>query len=65
MGRVSVRDIRGMKCRGEKIPVVTAYDYTSAQIADAAGVPLVLVGDSLGIVRERLAADAKPSSRKP
>ncbi len=50
MGRVSVRDIRGMKCRGEKIPVVTAYDYTSAQIADAAGVPLVLVGDSLGMV---------------
>ena len=50
MGRVSVRDIHGMKCRGEKIPVVTAYDYTSAQIADAAGVPLVLVGDSLGMV---------------
>ena len=50
MGRVSIRDIHKMKCRGEKIPAVTAYDYTSAQIVDAAGVPLVLVGDSLGMV---------------
>ena len=39
-----------MKCRGEKISAVPAYDYTSAQIVDAAGVPLVLVGDSLGMV---------------
>ena len=50
MGRVNIRDIHNMKCRGEKIPAVTAYDYTSAQIVDAAGVPLVLVGDSLGMV---------------
>ncbi len=50
MGRISIRDIHNMKCRGEKISAVTAYDYTSAQIVDAAGVPLVLVGDSLGMV---------------
>jgi 3-methyl-2-oxobutanoate hydroxymethyltransferase len=39
-----------MKDRGERIPALTAYDYTSAQIVDAAGVPLILVGDSLGMV---------------
>ena len=50
MGRISIRDIHNMKCRGKKISAVTAYDYTSAQIVDAAGVPLVLVGDSLGMV---------------
>lgn len=48
--RVSLRDIQKMKRRGERIPMLTAYDYTSAQIADAAGVPLLLVGDSLGSV---------------
>ena len=39
-----------MKRDGEKIPMVTAYDYTAARIADAAGIPIVLVGDSLGMV---------------
>jgi 3-methyl-2-oxobutanoate hydroxymethyltransferase len=39
-----------MKSKGERIVCVTAYDYPSAQIADAAGVDLVLVGDSLGNV---------------
>ena len=50
MGRVTVRDIFDMKVRGEKIPMVTAYDYTTAQLADQAGIPLLLVGDSLGMV---------------
>ncbi len=50
MARLSIRDIQDMKGQGKKIPVVTAYDYTSAQIAEAAGIPLVLVGDSLGMV---------------
>ena len=50
MARVSIRDIQDMKSQGQKIPVVTAYDYTSAQIAEAAGIPVVLVGDSLGMV---------------
>jgi 3-methyl-2-oxobutanoate hydroxymethyltransferase len=39
-----------MKQRGEKIVVLTAYDYPTAQIVERAGVPLILVGDSLGNV---------------
>ncbi len=39
-----------MKRRGEKIAMMTAYDYTSAQIVESAGVPIILVGDSLGQV---------------
>lgn len=39
-----------MKQKGEKIAVLTAYDYMTAKIIDAAGVPLILVGDSLGMV---------------
>ena len=39
-----------MKRDGEKIPMVTAYDYTAARMADAAGIPIILVGDSLGMV---------------
>ncbi len=48
--RTTIRDIQKLKDRGERIPMITAYDYTSAQIADRAGVPLILVGDSLGMV---------------
>ncbi|HEY7641880.1 MAG TPA: 3-methyl-2-oxobutanoate hydroxymethyltransferase [Steroidobacteraceae bacterium] len=48
--RLSVLDIVGMKRRGERIAALTAYDYTSAQIVDAAGVPFVLIGDTLGMV---------------
>jgi 3-methyl-2-oxobutanoate hydroxymethyltransferase len=39
-----------MKERGERITMVTAYDYTQARIIEAAGIPMVLVGDSLGNV---------------
>ena len=48
--RVTVNDIKNMKSRGEKIAMMTAYDYTSAKILDSAGIPIVLVGDSLGQV---------------
>ena len=48
--RVTIRRLRDMKQRGEKIAMMTAYDYTSAQIVDRAGVPVILVGDSLGQV---------------
>ena len=48
--RLTVRDIQRMKAAGERIPMLTAYDYTTAQMVDAAGVPLILVGDSLGMV---------------
>jgi 3-methyl-2-oxobutanoate hydroxymethyltransferase len=50
MRRVTVRDIADLKGRGEKIPMITAYDYTTARLADASGIPLILVGDSLGMV---------------
>ena len=50
MERVTVRDIGDLKVRGEKIPTITAYDYGTARLAEAAGIPLVLVGDSLGMV---------------
>jgi len=39
-----------MKQRKEKIPMLTAYDYVTAKMVDEAGVPLILVGDSLGMV---------------
>jgi len=48
--RVTVNDVKNMKSRGEKIVMMTAYDYTSAKILDRAGIPIVLVGDSLGQV---------------
>lgn len=48
--RVTIRDLGEMKKRGEKIPMITAYDYTSALLLEAAGIPLILVGDSLGNV---------------
>ena len=50
MSRVTVRDLAQMKDRGEKIPMITAYDYTAARLVDAAEIPIVLVGDSLGMV---------------
>jgi len=39
-----------MKKRGERIAVVTAYDYPTARLADEAGAEILLVGDSLGMV---------------
>ncbi len=39
-----------MKTRGEKIPALTAYDYPMARLLDESGVPLLLVGDSVGMV---------------
>jgi 3-methyl-2-oxobutanoate hydroxymethyltransferase len=50
MTRVSIKDIQAMKRQGEKIVMLTAYDYPSARIADQAGVDMILVGDSLGMV---------------
>jgi 3-methyl-2-oxobutanoate hydroxymethyltransferase len=44
--RLTLPDIAAMKRRGRKIAMVTAYDAPSARLADAAGVDLVLVGDS-------------------
>jgi len=48
--RVTINKIKEMKQKGEKITILTAYDYTTAKIVDEVGVPLILVGDSLGMV---------------
>jgi 3-methyl-2-oxobutanoate hydroxymethyltransferase len=47
---MTVPDFREAKVRGDKLAVVTAYDYTSARLAEEAGVDCLLVGDSLGMV---------------
>jgi 3-methyl-2-oxobutanoate hydroxymethyltransferase len=50
MSRVTPDQLRQMKARGERIAMLTAYDYPTAQILDAAGLPILLVGDSMGMV---------------
>jgi 3-methyl-2-oxobutanoate hydroxymethyltransferase len=50
MTKVSVETIRQMKGRGERVPALTAYDFPMAKLLDEAGIPLLLVGDSLGMV---------------
>ncbi|MGO9779792.1 MAG: 3-methyl-2-oxobutanoate hydroxymethyltransferase [Streptosporangiaceae bacterium] len=48
--RITVRDIAAAKARGEKWPMLTAYDALSAHIFDEAGIPVLLVGDSAAMV---------------
>ena len=48
--RVSITDLKAMKKRGERIAMLTAYDYPSARLVEEAGAPIILVGDSLGMV---------------
>jgi len=48
--RVTIADLKEMKQKGEKIAMLTAYDYSMAKLLDEVGVPLILVGDSLGMV---------------
>lgn len=50
MARKTVADIQSMKERGEKIVMLTAYDFPSARLAEEGGVDVILVGDSLGMV---------------
>src|SRR5437763_871931 len=47
---VSILDLAAYKARGEKFVMLTAYDFPTAQILDEAGVPVLLVGDSLAQV---------------
>lgn len=47
---VTIHDLRAKKERGERFAMLTAYDYLSARILDESGIPVVLVGDSLGMV---------------
>ena len=48
--RTTINQVQEMKRRGERIAMLTAYDYPSARFVEAAGVPMILVGDSLGMV---------------
>jgi 3-methyl-2-oxobutanoate hydroxymethyltransferase len=48
--RLTISDIARLYADGERIPMLTAYDFPTARILDDAGVPMLLVGDSLGEV---------------
>ena len=48
--RVTTAKLKKMKKRGEKIAALTAYDYPTAKLLDDSGIPVILVGDSLGMV---------------
>ncbi len=52
--RVTIPSLRRRTQRGEKIAMLTAYDYTFAAIFDASGIDIILVGDSLGNVVQGL-----------
>ena len=45
-------DFMAAKTRGDRLSVLTAYDYTMARLLDDAGVDAILVGDSLGMVMQ-------------
>ncbi len=47
--KITPATLRAMKLRGEKIAALTAYDFFTTKIMDAAGIELILVGDSLGM----------------
>ncbi len=48
--RINILKLQEMKRAGEKIAMLTAYDYSTAKLVDESGVHLILVGDSLGMV---------------
>jgi 3-methyl-2-oxobutanoate hydroxymethyltransferase len=48
--RITVTDLAAAKARGEKWPMLTAYDALTARVFDEAGIPVLLVGDSAGMV---------------
>lgn len=50
MKKITTADFAAMKKRGEKISMVTSYDYSTAKIVDGVGINSILVGDSLGMV---------------
>src|SRR5271167_4815145 len=50
MEKITPQWIAAAKSRGEKVPALTAYDYPTARLLDEAGVPVILVGDSVGMV---------------
>lgn len=50
MSRISIHKLREWKADGRRFAMITAYDYPSARLVEQAGIPIILVGDSLGCV---------------
>ncbi|MBI5946748.1 MAG: 3-methyl-2-oxobutanoate hydroxymethyltransferase [Chloroflexi bacterium] len=50
MARISVHKLREWKAEGRRFAMLTAYDYATARLVEQAGIPVILVGDSLGSV---------------
>ena len=50
MSRISVHKLREWKAEGRRFAMLTAYDYATARLIEQAGIPVILVGDSLGSV---------------
>lgn len=50
--KITTHQLQEMKNRGEKIAMLTAYDYSMARIIDEAGMDVILVGDSASNVME-------------
>jgi 3-methyl-2-oxobutanoate hydroxymethyltransferase len=50
MAKVTIPRLKEMKAKGEKITMLTAYDYPTARLLEQAGIDILLVGDSLGMV---------------
>ena len=48
--RITISQIKEMKRHGQRIPMLTVYDYPTAKLLDEVGIPMLLVGDSLGQV---------------
>jgi 3-methyl-2-oxobutanoate hydroxymethyltransferase len=56
MSKITILDLYKKKAEGKKITMLTAYDFPTAQIVDQAGIDIILVGDSLGMVVQGLAS---------
>jgi 3-methyl-2-oxobutanoate hydroxymethyltransferase len=50
VGRISIHKLKEWKAQGHRFAMITAYDYPSARLVEQAGIPVILVGDSLGSV---------------
>jgi 3-methyl-2-oxobutanoate hydroxymethyltransferase len=48
--KITPAELQALKQRGEKIAALTSYDFFTTKLLDEAGIPLILVGDSLGMV---------------
>ena len=50
MKQIRITDLQRLRREGERITMITAYDFPTARLVDEAGIPIILVGDSLGMV---------------